>query len=102
MSTTSIAYGIAVSAERESIRVIANYQSYLGRPASAQEVSSWVNAFAQGMSNEDMIAGFIASPEYYNGKGIGDRLDWVKSAYQDVLGRQPNTSELMSWVYGLV
>ncbi len=80
-----VAYDIAASAEREAIRVRADYQNFLGRAPSQSEVNNWVAAFGNGLTNEGLVAGFLGSPEYYNNpaKGKGDNLDWIKSAYQD-------------------
>jgi hypothetical protein len=60
-----IAYNFAASPEREAIRIRADYSQYLGRAVSAPEVANWVFAFEQGFSNEDVIAGFVASDEYF-------------------------------------
>lgn len=60
------AFGFASSAEREAIVVQNDYQSFLGREASAGEVDGWVNRFSSGMTNENIIAGFVASQEFMN------------------------------------
>jgi hypothetical protein len=31
-----------------------------------QGIDFWVNQFANGLSNEDLIAGFVASGEYFS------------------------------------
>jgi len=57
---------LAASLEREGLRVQQDYQRFLGRLASSGEVGYWVNAFAHGSTNEDIITGFVASPEYFH------------------------------------
>jgi CARDB/Domain of unknown function (DUF4214) len=85
-SSTDIAYGFAASAEREGQRVTGNYQQYLGRSPSANEVSGWVLAFESGAKqNEDVVAGFIGSPEYLKQQN-GDPLDWWKQAVLALFG----------------
>jgi hypothetical protein len=80
---TQVAYGFAASAEREGQHVTADYNTFLGRPPSAQEVSAWVDAFVhQGVSNEDVIAGFAGSAEYFQRQG-NKPSDWM---YQVLLG----------------
>jgi hypothetical protein len=82
------------------MRVQANYKTYLGRLASTDEASGWVNAFTGGqITNEDMQAGFMASVEYYNDplKGRGTNPDWVASVYQDVLHRAGSADEVNTW-----
>ncbi|OYV85111.1 MAG: hypothetical protein B7Z73_14210, partial [Planctomycetia bacterium 21-64-5] len=64
-SRSSVALGFAASAEREGNIVQEDYETFLGRPASASEVNGWVMGFENGLTNEDVIAGFIASNEFY-------------------------------------
>ncbi|HVA45761.1 MAG TPA: DUF4214 domain-containing protein [Pirellulales bacterium] len=64
-SRSSVALGFAASAEREGNIVQQDYETFLGRPASASEVNGWVMGFENGLSNEDVIAGFIASNEFF-------------------------------------
>lgn len=43
-----------------------DYMTYLGRSASDGEIDYWVDQFLHhGSRNEDVIAGFIGSAEYY-------------------------------------
>jgi hypothetical protein len=97
-----VAYGFAASAEREGQRVQADYQTYLGRPASAAEVGIWVNAFVGGVSNESVIAGFLGSQEYFAdpAKGNGDPATWLTSAYWDALQRLPTSGEITAVLGG--
>lgn len=66
MPRSMAAYGFASSAEREAIIVRTDYEVFLGRQASALEVDGWVNGFGQGLRNEDIIAGFVGSDEFFN------------------------------------
>ena len=88
------------SAHREGQRVRVNYQTYLGRTPSPDEVTLWVNGFLSGLSNESMVAGFVGSPEYYDGvqKGQGSQPTWVMRAYLDVLFRAPSPDEVAGWL----
>ena len=63
------------------------------------EVDSWVNRFAQGLTNEDLSAGFLGSVEYFNSatKGKSDKANWILSAVLDELQRVPTTNELNTW-----
>ncbi len=99
LDPTQVAYGFAASAEREGIRVRADYQTFLGRDASDAEVAGWVDAFRHGLTNEDVISGFVGSPEYFdNGhKGAGDKGTWVTHAFLDVLHRPATLGEVDSW-----
>jgi hypothetical protein len=77
-----------------------DYQTYLGRQASGAEVNYWVTAFENGTTNEQVIAGFLGSPEYFNApnKGKGDNSTWVRSVYADLFNRRPAAGELGFWV----
>lgn len=93
----SVAFGFAASVERESQRVIFNYNHYLRRPPESPEaVNGWVARFQAGLTNEDMIIGFVASAEYVGARATDSA--WVTSLYQDVLGRTPSQAEVAGWV----
>ncbi len=96
-SPQQVAYGFAASAEREGMRVRHDYLFYLGRNATRVEVDGWVGAFEQGTSNEDVIAGFVGSAEYFDNNG-SDALSWLRTAYQDVLGRPADQAASNSWL----
>jgi hypothetical protein len=97
-STTTVAYEFAASPEREGIRVRADYQTYLGRGPSDAEVAAWVDAFANHQaSNEDVVAGFVGSPEYF-AKHYDNAADWIFSAFNDVLGRNADQATNAAWL----
>jgi hypothetical protein len=86
VSTTAIAYGFAASAEREGLRVIADYRQYLGRTPGAGEVANWVAAFESGAAtNEGVVAGFLGSTEYVQ-KTLDNASGWFAAAIQDLFG----------------
>jgi len=92
-----VAYGFAASPEREAIVVQDDYMTYLGRSASQAEVGSWVAAFEGGARNEDVAAGFVGSTEYYDSHG-DTPTPWLDSAYEAILGRQPDAAEVNLWL----
>jgi hypothetical protein len=93
----TIALQIANSPERESIVVQHDYQTYLGRSAGAAEIGGWVNAFENGATNQTLIANFIGSQEYYQKQNSNAR-DWLFSAYQQLLSRNPDQAGLNNWL----
>jgi uncharacterized repeat protein (TIGR01451 family) len=98
MAPADIAYGFAASPEREGIRVQADYQRYLGRAASPTEVAGWVLAFENySYTNEDVIAGFVGSPEYFQ-RHYDNIADWLFAAYGDILGRLPDDAGYAAWL----
>ena len=96
-SPSTVAHGFAASHERETQRVHDDYTSLLGRAPSAAEVESWVSAFEHGVSNDDVVAGFVGSPEFYHNHG-GNKADFVKAAYQDVLHRDADSDSEQFWL----
>jgi hypothetical protein len=96
MSPQAVAYGFSASAEREAQRVQGDYEQFLGRSASAAEVAGWVNAFEHGTSSEDVVAGFVGSPEYFHRHY--DNIDaWVEAAYHAILGRDADVGGHEGW-----
>jgi uncharacterized protein YkwD len=76
------------------------YQTYLKRNPNASEISFWVNAMTQGMSDEQVEASFIGSQEYIGNHG-GSSAAWISSMYQDLLGRTAAQSEIDQWMQKL-
>lgn len=74
------------------------YRTYLGREPDASGLTSWVDQMlARQVSDEQLEARFIASPEYIANHG-GTGRDWVTGLYRDILGREPGTPEVDSWM----
>ena len=68
-----------------------------------QGTETTFNTFVGGATNEDMVAGFVASLEYYANprKGNARPAAWVASAYRDVLFRDPQPGEVDGWLRAL-
>jgi outer membrane biosynthesis protein TonB len=64
----------------------------LGTPTSA-ELTAALTALAGTSTEEDIIAGVLASPQYYANHG-STQAGLVKGVYQDLLGRAPTDMEL--------
>jgi hypothetical protein len=95
-----VANSLAHSAEAYSDFVTNAYQTYLGRTPGVSEVSGWVAAMQNGLSDEQVEAGFIGSAEYIANHG-GPGAGWVTGMYQNLLGRTPAQSEVDAWVQQL-
>ncbi|HEV3341819.1 MAG TPA: DUF4214 domain-containing protein, partial [Pirellulales bacterium] len=63
-----IAQAIAGSQENNTDLINADYFHFLGRAADPPGLAYWLKQFAAGKTNEDVIAGFTGSPEYYKDK----------------------------------
>jgi hypothetical protein len=98
-SPFSIAIGFAASQERESTRINSDYQQFLDRQVDPGGLNFWLAQFVQGTArNEDLVAGFIGSEEYFFNHGRGTVPTWIQSLYADVLHRAPSSQELQNWI----
>jgi hypothetical protein len=76
------------------------YQTYLGRKPDASGLNAWVSAMQAGMTDEQLEATFISSPEYIANHG-GSGAGWVTGMYRDLLGRTPAGAEVNGWVQAM-
>jgi hypothetical protein len=60
-----VALSIAGSQENNTNLINDDYFQYLGRAAGPGGLTYWLQQFADGATNEDLIAGFTGSAEYY-------------------------------------
>ncbi|MGH7134936.1 MAG: DUF4214 domain-containing protein, partial [Pirellulales bacterium] len=60
-----VAQDIANSQENDAQLIKSDYFHYLGRMADDAGLAYWLTQFAGGETNEDVIAGFTGSAEYY-------------------------------------
>jgi len=65
---SQVAVRIASSQENNSNLINDDYLHYLGRAADQQGLQYWLQQFAAGATNEDVITGFTGSAEYYKEK----------------------------------
>ena len=64
---TQVAYFFTDSTEQLTQKVIGYYKTFLHRnPNSQADVSYWVNAMQNGAHDENVMASFIGSDEYFN------------------------------------
>ncbi len=85
------------SAESYGNFVTNAYQTYLKRNPSSTESSYWVNQMTNGMTDEQIEASFIGSPEYIQDHGASNAA-WISGMYQDLLGRSASQTEINNWL----
>jgi hypothetical protein len=73
------------------------YHEFLGRDPDAGGLGFWAGRLENGLTVEQLEAGFIGSPEYIANHG-GTGAGWVRGMYQDLLGRQPDAGGLAHWM----
>lgn len=76
------------------------YPRYLGRQADAAGVQFWLNAMANGVSEQQVLAGIVGSQEYFETQGGGTNAEYVNSLYSELLRRTnaPTSAELNYYV----
>jgi streptogramin lyase len=72
------------------------YQNFLGRAGSSAEIASWVGAIQGGVTEEQVTAFFLGSPEF--NQSHADNSSFVQALYNDILGRQGSSTEVSAWV----
>jgi hypothetical protein len=92
-----VADALTSSAEYYSNRITTAYQTYLGRGPDVDGLAYWVNRMQQGLTDEQLEAGFIGSTEYIQNHG-GTGSAWVVGMYHDLLGRSPDAAGLAYWL----
>jgi hypothetical protein len=83
----AVAFAIVTSGEGRQDLVGGYYANYLHRPADAAGLTAWVNALGAGVLDEQVIAGIVASAEYFqNAQSSSSNvvLDWNKIALQAI------------------
>jgi hypothetical protein len=76
------------------------YETFLGRQADASGIQYWTDAMIDGLTDEQLEAGFIGSPEFYTHSG-GTDLGWVDAMYESLLGRHADSGGQMFWTQQL-
>jgi hypothetical protein len=77
------------------------YGLLLGRAAGGGEDQSWINAVDNGMTEEQLLIGFVTSTEYYakvTQGSVNPNFTCVQSLYLNLLGRQGSTAEINGWL----
>ena len=64
-------------------------------------MSYWVGVLQGGATIEQVIEGFIASPEFYQVQGGNTNSGFVTVFYQDILNRSPDPSGYAYWLNAL-
>ncbi|QVL30723.1 DUF4214 domain-containing protein [Telmatocola sphagniphila] len=96
-SRNLVELGLVQSAEYYSNFITAAYQKYLGRSPDKSGLANWISQMQHGLTDEQLEANFIGSPEYIANHG-GAGAGWIKGMYVDLLGRSPSASEVQGWV----
>ncbi len=81
-----VANGFLQSGEYASDWIVKDYQQYLGRTPNGSEIGYWTNVLASGSTDDQVLAGFLSSEEFYGRAGGIDKA-WVDALYLDLLGR---------------
>jgi len=103
LGQTGVANSIIRSDEAYRRLVDTLYLHYLNRPADAAGETSWANVLEHGSTEEQVIAGFLGSSEYFGratalNSSLSPDASFVQSLYQQLLGRSGSAQEIAGWV----
>lgn len=73
-----------------------DYQQFVGRSPDTAGLNYWVAQMQAGLTEEQVSAAFLGSPEYARLHG-GSDAGWVTGMYHDLLGRMPDAAGLRYW-----
>lgn len=93
----SVAIALTHSDEYFATIIRPAYQKFLGRNSDPGGLTYWTARMHGGLTDEQLEAGFIGAPEYYNHAGGTDK-GWVDAMYQDLLGRGPDSGGEGYWI----
>ena len=92
---TSVSTSFVDSTEARTNLINGFYQSYLGRPADAAGLASFLAAMSAGMTSPQIQLIILSSNEYFL-RG-GGNAGFVSNLYANLLNRTPGLSELAYW-----
>jgi hypothetical protein len=75
------------------------YHRFLGQDPQPGDpnVDFWANQMVAGMTDEQVIAAFLSSPQYFNSKSNGDNVTWLQNVYHDLFNRTLDASGQNFW-----
>jgi photosystem II stability/assembly factor-like uncharacterized protein len=98
VSIGQIAYTFVHSPEYFATNVIQPaYLRLLGRPADAEGIAFWTAKMQNGLTDQALEAGFVASDEFYADAG-GTNTAWINAVYEKLLGRAPDSAGQSYWL----
>lgn len=96
-SPAAFANALVSSDEYRARFVTQTYEHYLGRTPTGSDVNFWLGSMRAGASQTAVTAAILASPEHFQRAG-GTDAAWVRTLYQDVLGRDASQGDVDGWV----
>jgi hypothetical protein len=101
ITRAQVAAGIENSTEYLTDVVQKAYQQFLHRAGEQAGVTGWVNFLQAGHTIEQMEAGIVRSPEFFQVRGGGTNAGFLTAVYQDALGRAPDAAGLAGFTTDL-
>jgi len=96
-SRTTIATSVLISTEYRQRLLTGFYSTFLRRIPSAAEIGFWLPAFAASLTDEQIEAQIVGSPEYFALAGSSN-TGWIARVFNDVLGRAPSAPETSTYL----
>ncbi len=107
-SRSVVVRGFVTSAEFRTGLIQGWYQRYLGRAADTAGLHAWLEQLRRGATQDQIQAVILASPEYrqtaarqFSTQSGDADAAYLRSLYQDLLGRLPAQAEAEGWLRAL-
>jgi len=92
-----LATALTHSAEYFANIITPDYEKFLWRAADTQGLNYWIGLMQQGLSDQQLAAGFAASAEFYASSGGAD-AGWISALYQSLLNRTVDVQGSVYWL----
>lgn len=90
------------SSSEEHRRILRMYQSFLGRSPDVGGANYWIDRYEKGLSLSRIGQHFEGSIEFQQRYGTLDDADFLRTVYQNVLGRFPDAGGFQYWLARLI
>ncbi len=98
LTRAGAATAVITSTEGRTRLITTMYGTFLHRAPLPSELSFWIpTAFSAGLTDEQIAAQFLGSPEYFALAGSNNNT-WINHVYGDLLGRAPSPAEASAGV----
>jgi Domain of unknown function (DUF4214) len=99
VAPSQVVQQIWTSPEHRQLQINLYYQQYLHRAADGGSVQYWIGQFSSGLTEFQMQAQLLGSPEYLD--QFATAADFVSGLYQDVLSRSVSAGDQIYWTNAL-
>ncbi|MBK5932934.1 uncharacterized protein DUF4214 [Rhodovulum imhoffii] len=94
---TLIAEDLNPDLDAQSAQVMRLYHAALGRKPDLEGIVYWIQQLADGLSEPELVRGFLYSEEFATAHGELSTEDYVTRIYTNIFARHPDSKTLDLW-----